>query len=352
MAVLAVPAFGMDLHNANLKTLPADIPQVATFNRIVTAFPSQGTTAVVVVRAEADRQAKIAAGLRELSDRAVATPSFTDLGQDPIGVSDDRTTTRLTLAIPFEDSDPRAEYAVNLLRDSLAPSALDGAGAEYAVGGGAAESLDFANRMSQRMPWVIGFVLGLTGLMMFSAFRSWRLAGVSVALNLLSIGVAFGVLRWVFQDGHLESFLDFTSPGFLIEWVPLFMLAILVGLSMDYHVFVLSRVQEYAASGLSPREAVRRGIADTAGVVTSAAAVMVSVFTIFATLSMLEMKMMGVGLAVAILVDATIIRLVMLPAVLVLLGERAWARRRPDPAVTAAQVAGAEREPALAGMPR
>ena len=139
-------------------------------------------------------------------------------------------------------------------------------------------------------------------------------------LNLLSVGVAFGILTLVFQHGWLSGPLGFTSPGFVIDWIPLFVMVILVGLSMDYNVFVLARIREHAARGLPTRVAVQRGITDTAGVITSAAAVMVSVFSIFITLSMLEMKMMGVALAASILIDATVIRLVMLPAALVLLG--------------------------------
>jgi RND superfamily putative drug exporter len=171
---------------------------------------------------------------------------------------------------------------------------------------------------------VIGFVLLLTLVVMAVAFRSLSVAVVSTVLNLVSVGVAFGILTLVFQHGWFAGALDFTSPGFVIAWIPLFIMVVLVGLSMDYHVFVLSRVREHRRRGLPPRLAVRQGVADTAGVVTSAAAVMVSVFAIFATLSMLEMKMMGVGLSAAILLDATVIRLVMLPAILVLLGDRAW----------------------------
>ena len=165
-------------------------------------------------------------------------------------------------------------------------------------------------------------------------------------LNLASIGAAFGVMTLVFQHGWGSGLLDFTSPGFIIDWLPLFVLVVLVGLSMDYHVFVLSRIREHMNSGLPTRLAVERGIADTAGVVTSAAAVMVSVFAIFATLSMLEMKMMGVGLSAAILLDATLVRLVMLPAILVLMGDKVWwpwKPRRPQ-----AQVVD-EPEPAYAG---
>ena len=345
---LAVPAFGMSIHAANLTTLPGDIPAVATITRIADAFPSEGTSALVAVRGSALDQPDVEQALRDLSARAAATPLFTDLGVDPVRVSTDRTVTRLELAIPYPDHDPRAAEAISSLRESLAPAALDGLDAEYAVGGWSATGMDFADRQSDRMPLVIGFVMLLTLVMMIGVFRSVALALVSTALNLLSVGVAFGVLRLIFQDGHLEGLLGFTSPGFIIDWIPLFVMTILVGLSMDYHVFVLSRVREYAQAGLSAREAVRRGIGDTASVVTSAAAVMVSVFAIFATLSLMEMKMMGVGLAVAILLDATIIRLVILPATLVLLGERIWHR----PTARAVGRPGPLAQPQLVGTAR
>jgi RND superfamily putative drug exporter len=187
-----------------------------------------------------------------------------------------------------------------------------------------AESLDFASQQSDRLPFVIGFVLLLTLVMMTMAFRSIVVALLSSALNLLSVGVAFGILTLVFQHGWFAGPLGFTSPGFVIDWLPLFVMVILVGLSMDYNVFVLARIREHVTRGLPAKLAVERGITDTAGVITSAAAVMVSVFSIFVTLSMLEMKMMGVALAASILIDATLIRLVVLPAALVLLGRRAW----------------------------
>jgi RND superfamily putative drug exporter len=176
---------------------------------------------------------------------------------------------------------------------------------------------------------VIGFVLGLTLVMMAVTFRSVLLALITTALNLASVAVAFGVLALVFEHTWAESVLDFTSSGYVISWIPLFLFVILVGLSMDYHVFVLSRIREGLWRGLPHRQAVETGIVETAGVVTSAAAVMVSVFAIFATLSMLEMKQMGVGLAVAVLVDATLVRVVMLPALLLLFGRAAWWPGRP-----------------------
>ena len=326
LAVLALsaPALGMKLQAADLETLPDSIPGVTTFRAMADLFPSEGTTATVVVHGNPGRAAEVRAGLADLEARATGTGVF-EATPDAVRTSADRRTAVLRLALPYEESDPRVERAVENLRADLAPAALDRVdGVDVAVGGDAAESRDFVANLRTWLPVVVGFVLLLTMVMMGVAFRSVPIALVSCVLNLASVGVAFGLLSLVFQHGVGEGLLDFRSPGFVIDWIPLFVLVVLVGLSMDYHVFVLSRVREHVQRGLPARLAVEKGIADTAGVVTSAAAVMVSVFAIFATLSMLEMKMMGVGLSAAILVDATIIRLVMLPAILVLLGERAW----------------------------
>lgn len=329
VVALAVPALSMKTHQASAETLPADIPVVQTFRAITTAFPSEGTSAQVVVTGVDAAVARTA--LEGLAEEAGRSDDFATAGAS-VQVADDGRTAVLQLPIPYDESDDRATAAVERLRADLVPAALDGddlAAAEHAVGGGAAESLDYADKQSDRMPFLLGFVLLLTMVMMVVAFRSVLLGIVSTVLNLASVGVAFGILSIVFQHGVGESLLDFTSPGFVIDWIPVFVLVVLVGLSMDYHVFVLSRIRELVDGGMPVRDAVHRGIADTAGVITSAAAVMVSVFAIFATLSMMEMKMMGVGLSAAILLDATVIRLVALPAVLILLGERAWPRRRP-----------------------
>ncbi len=332
VVLLAIPALGMKTHSANLETLPTSIPEVQTMRDLSAAFPSEGTTADLVVRGPAGRRAEVATALAELEASAENTGRFRSTGQ-AVAVSSDGRTSVLTLGIPFDESDERVDSAIRALRSELAPQALDQLNVEYAVGGDAAESLDFVDRQQERLPLVIGFVLLLTVLMMGATFRSAAIGLVSAVLNLASVGVAFGMITLVFQHGWFEGALDFTSPGFVIDWIPLFVLVVLVGLSMDYHVFVLSRVREHVQRGLPTRLAVRQGVAETAGVVTSAAAVMVSVFSIFATLSMLEMKMMGVGLSFAILLDATLIRLVMLPAMLCLLGERAWwPTRRPQPA--------------------
>ena len=341
VVLLAVPALGMKTHSANLETLPTSIPEVQTMRDLSAAYPSEGTTAEVVV----------ARGRAAATSSRRPWPSWSGRRGDgqfrstgePVAVSADGRTSVLTIGIPYDESDDRVDSAIRELRADLAPQALDGLGVEHAVGGDAAESLDFVDRQQERLPLVIGFVLLLTLLIMAATFRSLPIAIISAVLNLASVGVAFGMMALVFQHGWFESALDFTSPGFVIDWIPLFVLVVLVGLSMDYHVFVLSRVREHVQRGLPTRLAVRQGVAETAGVVTSAAAVMVSVFSIFATLSMLEMKMMGVGLSFAILLDATLIRLVMLPAILCLLGDRAWwPSRRPQP--RGEQVV--EREPA------
>jgi putative drug exporter of the RND superfamily len=324
VAGLGAPALGMKIHDANLETLPHSIPQVQTLRQLATKFPSEGTTATVVVHGSAADHARVVSALQGLARSAAASGQLGSATDSAIRTSKDRETSVLTLPIPFSATDSQSDQAIELLRGRLVPQALNGLQAEHAVGGDVASSLDFASRQQSRMPLVIGFVLLLTLVMMTVAFRSVSVALVSTVLNLLSVGVAFGILTLVFQHGWLSGPLGFTSPGFVIDWIPLFVMVILVGLSMDYNVFVLARIREHAARGLPTRVAVQRGITDTAGVITSAAAVMVSVFSIFITLSMLEMKMMGVALAASILIDATVIRLVMLPAALVLLGERAW----------------------------
>jgi RND superfamily putative drug exporter len=231
----------------------------------------------------------------------------------------------LSLAVPVDESDPRLDAAVDAVRAGVLPAVsapLAGTGASVHLGGAAAVT-DLTRWMDSRLPWVIGFVLVLTFLVMAVSFGSLWLAAATVGLNLLSVGAAYGVMTLVFQHTWAEGLLDFRSVGSIAAWLPLLEFVVLFGLSMDYHVFVVSRVREAWASGVSPREAVRLGVARSAGVVTSAAAVMVAVFAIFATLSSLEMKQLGVGLATAVLLDATLVRGALLPAVLALLGRRA-----------------------------
>lgn len=335
IGALAVPALSMKTHGDSLETLPGDIAQVQTFQRIADHFPTEGTVADVVVSGEPADRGRMVDALDELAAAAGSTKGFTPSDAD-VQTSADGATSVVRIAIPFDESDDRAADSIDTLRDGLAPVALDDLPGEWAVGGDAARSLDGSSDQNARLPFLLGFVLLLTFLMMVGSFRSIVLGVISTVLNLASVGVAFGVLALVFQHGVGADLLVFTSPGFVIDWIPIFVLVVLVGLSMDYHVFVISRIRELVATGMPTREAVHRGVADTAGVVTSAAAVMVAVFSIFATMSLLEMKMMGVGLAAAILIDATVIRLVVLPAVLILLGDRAWWPSMPKPGASVA----------------
>ncbi len=190
--------------------------------------------------------------------------------------------------------------------------------------GPVAEDVDFTKQMKHGVPYVIAFVLALGFLLLLVAFRSIVVPLKAIVLNLLSVGAAYGVLVLVFQHTWAEPLLDFKSNGAIISWLPLFLFVVLFGLSMDYHVFILSRIREAVDGGMSTDDAVRYGITITAGVVTSAALVMVGVFSLFGSLSSLELKQAGVGLAAAVLIDATIIRAVLLPASMTLLGEWNW----------------------------
>ena len=198
-------------------------------------------------------------------------------------------------------------------------------GISYAVGGDTASNTDFDAQLDSRTPLVFAFVLGLAFLLLMFSFRSLAIPALSICLNLLSVGAAYGIMTWIFQDGHLQGLLGFSSYGGITPWLPLFMFVLLFGLSMDYHVFILSRIRELRLRGASAQAAVTDGITSSAGVVTSAAVIMVAVFSIFATLSEIEFKVFGVAMAVAVLIDATVVRGVLLPAGLTLLGDRAWA---------------------------
>ncbi|MGY4767071.1 MMPL family transporter [Kribbella sp. CWNU-51] len=316
VVALALPALGMKTESADLNTLPQSIPEVRTLKALQENFPSQGSLSYDVV-AQGDGAAAALTGLQE---SAVRTGKFVVPAGDAIRQAGG--TAVLTLVSVLPDSSANGEAALHQLRGELAPAALGST--TWAVGGDSAESVDYGNNQRDKLPYVIAFVLALTLVMMAFTFRSLAIAVVTTLLNLASVGACFGVLALVFQHSWAEGILGFTSAGFVVSWIPLFLFVILVGLSMDYHVFVLGRIREGVAEGLTPREAVRKGITESAGVVTSAAAVMVSVFAVFATLGMLEMKQMGVGLAIAVLIDATLVRIVMLPSIMVLLGRKAW----------------------------
>jgi uncharacterized membrane protein YdfJ with MMPL/SSD domain len=211
-----------------------------------------------------------------------------------------------------------------LRNDVIPPIADKIPQADWAVTGATAGSYDFNQRMKQRMPIVFAFVLGLAFLLMLLAFRSIVIPIKTVLLNLLSVWASYGILVAVFQHSWAERVFDFTSNGAITSWLPLFLFVILFGLSMDYHVFILSRVKERVDAGESTEDAVAHAISKTAGTITSAALVMVGVFALFASVRLLPIKQLGFGLAVAVFLDATVVRGVLLPAAMKLLGDWNW----------------------------
>jgi anti-anti-sigma factor len=323
LVFLAIPTLRLHTANSGVQGLPRDLPVMQTYDRIQEAFPGEPLAAVIALKAPDVTQLEVTAAIREMRNRAVAT----GLMHDPVTVvnSRDRTVAQISVPMAGDGTDDTSNRALQALRDDVIPQTLGRLpGAEAPVTGLTAGSFDFNELIKSRAPWVFVFVLSLAFLLLLVTFRSIVIPVKAIVLNLLSVGAAYGVLVWIFQDGHLESLLGFTSIGGITSWLPLFLFVILFGLSMDYHVFILSRVREGFDRGMSSDEAVAHGIRATAGVVTSAAAVMIGVFSIFATLSSIDFKEMGVGLALAVLIDATIVRAVLLPATMKLLGDWNW----------------------------
>jgi RND superfamily putative drug exporter len=316
MLALAAPLANLTLRSSGITGLPEEIPAVKAYERLVGAFPVRVASHEVAVDAPADQAARIEAALATLGD--------------PGGIRASADGRVHVLTVPADDGD-RAGVASLRAR---ATATLDGIpGATYAVGGGPAAEVDYAAHQREKLPWVMGFVFAFTFVVMLLTFRSVVLALVSILVNGLSAAASFGLLVLVFQHRWAEGLLGFRSTGAVISWIPLFLFVVLFGLSMDYHIFVLSRIREAMAKGAPIRAAVAEGITVSAPVVTSAAAVMVAVFATFATLSLMEFKQLGVGLAAAVLIDAIVVRILILPAAISLLGRRVWWPSRPRVAV-------------------
>jgi RND superfamily putative drug exporter len=331
LVVMALPVLGMRLQDAAVtNSLPRSVPVVDAAVRMQNAFPGTPSPAWVVIWEKRDG-ALDAPGVRQaINDLRGQVAAGDGVPGEPI--SQARVGRALVLRVPLADfgTGDTANRALATLRARTLPAAFGHVGGiDYAVAGKTALAYDFTEQLSSRTPLVLGFVLVLAFVLLAVAFRSITISLVSIALNLLSIGAACGVLTWVFQDGHLGSVLGFTSYGGIVDWLPVFMFVILFGLSMDYHIFILSRIRERRSGGAAPKDAIIGGIGGSAGVVTSAAVIMTAAFSVFVVLTAIEYKMMGVGLSVAILIDATLVRGVLLPAALALLGDRAWGRHRP-----------------------
>lgn len=324
LGILAIPAFSLHTANSGTNGLPKDMPIVRTLDRVEAAFPGGFEPAFVAITAPDVRSPRVSHAVEALRERIAADPHDFGAGQS-YRVAKDGSVGELSVPLAGDGTDSRSADALAKLRDELIPATVGAVpGAQAQVTGSTAGSVDFNDLLAQRVPWVFAFVLGMAFLLLLVSFRSLVIPLTAICLNLLSVGAAYGVVVWVFQDGHLEGLLGFHSVGTITAWLPLFLFVVLFGLSMDYHVFILTRIREAYDRGMSTEAAVSHGLRTTAGVVTSAAAVMVAVFAIFATLSFLDFKEMGVGLAAAILIDATVIRGVLLPATMKLLGERNW----------------------------
>ncbi|GAB3592439.1 MMPL family transporter [Angustibacter peucedani] len=326
MVGLALPALGMRTGEAGVDSLPRSIPIIQTYDRMTDAFPQTGFAHTVVVHSD-DRLDTVALqrGVDGLVAAAQRTGRFAGLDDVTPRISPDGRTATVDLPVPGDFSSPAAQRSLEVLRQDLVPSVRSALpGAEVLVTGPTAGAADFGSSMRAHLPWVMAFVLGLTFVVLVISFRSVVVAATAVVLNLLSVGAAYGLLVLVFQHGFANGLLGVSSTGVIIDWLPLFLFVVLFGLSMDYHVFVVSRIREAHDAGLPTKLAVARGVTSSAGVVTSAAAVMIGVFSIFGTLSLLEFKQLGVGLAAAVLVDATVVRAVLLPAAMTVLGRRNW----------------------------
>jgi putative drug exporter of the RND superfamily len=330
LAAIASPVLGLHLQDPGVHDLPASVPVIRTVVAIEQAFPGGPAPAEVVVTGDNLQGPGVRTAITALHGEVTATrgairePITTAYFGPPGGGQ------VLVVSVPLAgDGTNGASFsALNTLRDQALPATLGKVpGISYSVGGLTAGNHDFDAQLGKTVPWVFVFVLGLAFVLLGWTFRSVWVPALSIVLNLLSVGAAYGLMTWIFQDGHLAGPLGFTTYGGITAWLPLFMFVLLFGLSMDYHVFVLSRVRELRDRGATAREAVTGGIASSAGVVTSAAAIMVAVFSIFATLSVVEFKVFGITMAVAVLLDATVVRGVLLPAGLALLGDRVW--RRP-----------------------
>jgi RND superfamily putative drug exporter len=327
LLALAAPAVGLRLDNPPAGGFPASLPVVATADAIQRAFPQQEPAQVVVtgsgLEGPAVRQA-IGSLARSASPRGAIRPPVTATAYDHGRV--------LLVSVPLAGSGTGAtsDAALLRLRDDILPATLGRVpGVSFAVTGDTATNYDDITDLHARTILVLAVVAVLAFVLLLVAFRSLAIPLVSVGLNLLSVLAAYGLITLIFQDGHLQGLIGYTSYGGIVPWIPLFMFVFLFGLSMDYHVFIISRIRELRDGGLTTRQATVDGIASSSGVVTSAAVIMVAVFTVLGTLSLVPLQILGVGLAAAVLIDATVVRGVLVPAALALLGERSWYLPRP-----------------------
>jgi putative drug exporter of the RND superfamily len=321
LLALAAPALQMRLEYPAVDA-PANLPVVQTLAAIQNTFPQSPAPAEVVITGRDLTGPAVTSAVTALAARASATGPV----REPVtaaAVADGRA---LVVSVPLAGNggDLASDNALVTLRDRILPATLGQAHVRYAVAGDTASTYDNTQTLDTRTPLALGFVAVMAFFLLLAAFRSVVLPLMSIILNLLSVGAAYGLITLIFQGGRMQGPLGYTGSGAITPWVPLLLFVFLFGLSMDYHVFILSRIRELRDRGAATQDAITSGIASSAGVVTSAAIIMVAVFSIFATTHEVELKMLGIGLPAAVLIDATIVRGILLPAAMSLLGDRCW----------------------------
>jgi RND superfamily putative drug exporter len=326
MLGLTLPAFGMELRVLNKDTHSREIPAMQTYDRLNEAFPDMRAEHRVVVHSEASRAPEVRAALGELARRTQADPMFS-ANPPEVRTSADKRVSVMVLPVPHRLSSPEAPGSLEHLRGDYLPATVGALpGVQYGVDGPVAIDIDYLAHQNEKLPLVVGFLLLLTFIMTVLVFGSVVIGLIGVVLNLLSVGAAFGLVVVFFQWGLASTVFGFdeSATNAIGSRVPLFLFVILFGLSMDYQIFVVSRIREAALNGVPTRQAVMDGIGRSAKVVTSAAVVMVTVFASFMFLHLAEMKQIGFSLAVAVLLDAFVIRVMILPSALMLLGNASW----------------------------
>ncbi|HEX6952163.1 MAG TPA: MMPL family transporter [Gaiellaceae bacterium] len=320
MLLLALPIFGLHIGANGVSTLPDNLPSKQGYVLLQRAFPVQNPEPVRIIASDGDPKT-LHGNLVRLERRMATSGSF---GRGQIQTAAPRVVGLLTVPVRGDPVGGAAVGAVRDLRANVIPSIFAGSGARVYVGGVTAENVDYFDAVTNPTPYVLLFVLGLSFILLTVAFRSVVVALVSVLLNLLSVGAAYGLLTLVFLDGYGAGLFGFQHTHVIDAWVPLFLFSVLFGLSMDYQVFLMSRIKErYDATG-STRDAVVGGVATTARIITGAAVIIVVVFAGFAAGKLVMFEQMGFGVAIALLLDATIIRSVVLPSTLALLDKRSW----------------------------
>lgn len=323
LLLLCAPALGMKTEQLGMeKQFGSDAALTVAYKEITGAFPGGPAPAEVVVRADDIASPRFGAAVADFRKELAASGRFGRTVE--VELHRKEGVARIEVPLAGNGQNAASRRALHTLQDDLVPRILGPVSRKAYVGGELAGNLDFIDRLKTDIAPVFLFIAAVTFVLMLVCFRSLPIAIASILLNLLSVGAAYGTMTAVFQHGWGAETLGMEPAGAIEAWMPLFVLVILFGLSMDYHVFVVSRIREAHDRGLPTREAIREGIRTTAGSVTGAAAIMIAVFAVFALLRMQDMQQMGVGLAVAVLVDATLVRMVLLPSVMALLGERNW----------------------------